>query len=46
LREAHDAVAGDKSPISVLSTALRRLDLARAAPALSGNRAAYANSQS
>jgi DNA repair protein RecN (Recombination protein N) len=35
LREAHDAVAGDRSPISALSTALRRLERRRAqAPAL------------
>jgi DNA repair protein RecN (Recombination protein N) len=29
LREAHDAVAGDKSPISTLSSAMRRLDRRR-----------------
>jgi DNA repair protein RecN (Recombination protein N) len=35
LREAHDAVAGDRSPLSALSTALRRLERRRAqAPAL------------
>jgi len=35
LRDAHDAVAGDKSPISTLSSAMRRLDRRRAqSPAL------------
>src|SRR4051812_45714636 len=35
LRDAHDAVAGDRSPISALSAALRRLERRRAqAPAL------------
>src|SRR3954470_10937212 len=35
LRDAHDAVAGDKSPISTLSAAMRRLDRRRAqSPAL------------
>ena len=35
LRDAHEAVAGDRSPISTLSTALRRLERRRAqAPAL------------
>ena len=35
LRDAHEAVAGDRSPISSLSTALRRLERRRAqAPAL------------
>ena len=35
LRDAHDAVAGDRSPISALSTALRRLERRRAqAPVL------------
>lgn len=35
LRDAHEAVAGDRSPISALSTALRRLERRRAqAPAL------------
>jgi DNA repair protein RecN (Recombination protein N) len=35
LRDAHDAVAGDKSPISALSSAMRRLDRRRTqSPAL------------